>query len=101
MLCLYLVYRPKEIVSWTNIKDYDQKAYAFAPTYGDGYTSFQRYMISVVVFYSSNKLQIMFVGYTVTDMGCFDDYSDSAPHSKKLGEMVLLTLFCTLPNVSL
>ena len=28
----------------------------------------------------------MLVDYTVTDMGCFDDYSDDAPHAKTMRE---------------
>ena len=47
-------------------------------------TSFQRHMISVVVFSSSNKLQSIFVDYAVTDMGCFGEYSDAAPHYKTM-----------------
>ena len=62
----------------------DQKYYTFAPTYGDGSTSFHRHMISVVVFYYSNKLQSMLLGYAVTEMGCFDDYSDAAPRAKTM-----------------
>ena len=62
----------------------DQKAYEFAPTYGDGYTAFHRHMISVVVFSYKNKLQSMFVDYTVIEMDCFDDYSDAAPHAKTM-----------------
>ena len=54
----------------------DQKAYAFAPTYGYGYTAFHRNMISVVVFSYSNELQIMFVDYSVTDIGLSNDYSE-------------------------
>ena len=83
MVCLSFVYRPKENVSRTDITDDDQKAYAFAPTYLDGSTNFHRHIISGVVFFYSNKIQSVFVDYAITDMGCFDDYSDAAPHSKK------------------
>ena len=41
-------------------------------------------MISVVVFSYSNTLQSMLVDYAVTDMGCFDDYSDAAPRAKTM-----------------
>ena len=34
----------------TDLTNNDQKAYEFAPTYGDGSTDFHRHMISVVVF---------------------------------------------------
>ena len=27
----------------------------------------------------------MLVDYAVTEMGCFDDYSDAAPHAKTMG----------------
>ena len=54
------------------------------------------------MFYNSNTLQSMLVDYVVTEMGYFDDYSDAIPHAKKKrGEMVLIPLFYTLPNVSL
>ena len=62
----------------------DQKAYTFASTYGDRSTTFHRHMISVVVFFYSNTLQIMLVGYVVRDMGCFDDCSDDAPRDKTM-----------------
>ena len=48
--CLYFVYRPKKNAYRTDLTNDDQKAYAFVPTHGDGYTSFHRHMISVVVF---------------------------------------------------
>ena len=42
------------------------------------------HMLSVVVFYYSNTLQIMLVCYTVTEMGFFDDYLDDAPCAKTM-----------------
>ena len=62
----------------------DKKAYAFAPKYGDGSTAFHCHMISVFLFNYSNTLQIMLVEYAVTEMGCFDDYSDAAPRAKSM-----------------
>ena len=41
-------------------------------------------MISVVVFSYSNTIQSILVNYAVTEMGCFDDYSDTAPHAKTI-----------------
>ena len=41
-------------------------------------------MISVVVFFYSNTLKSMLVDYSVTDMGCFDDYSYAAPRVKTM-----------------
>ena len=41
-------------------------------------------MISVVVFYYSNKLQSVLVDYSVTYMGCFDDYSDATLRFKTM-----------------
>ena len=61
-----------------------QKAYEFASTYGDEFTAFHCHMISVVVFFYSNTLQIMLVDYAVTDMGCFDDYSYTERHAKTM-----------------
>ena len=58
-------------------------------------------MISVVVFYYSNTLQSMLKDYAVTEMGCFDDYSDATPCAKKMRGMVLLPFFSNLINVSL
>ena len=40
----------------------------------------------------------MLVEYAATEMGFLDDYLDAGPNQKSLGEMVLLHLFCTLPN---
>ena len=91
MVCLYFVYRNKKNASRTDIKNNDQKAYAFAPTYGDGSTAFNRHMISVVVFYYSNKLQSMLADYSVTEIGCFDDYSDAAPRAKTVRENGITT----------
>ena len=39
-------------------------------------------MISVVNFLYSNTLKSLLLDYAVTDMGCFDDYSDAAPRAK-------------------
>ena len=61
-------------------------AYKYVPTYGDESTSYHRRMISVVVFFYSNILKSMLVDYAVTEMGCFDDYSDSNPRAKTLRE---------------
>ena len=77
-------YKPKENSSRTDLKNDDQNVYVFAPTYGDGSTNFHRHMISVVVYSYSNILQSVLVDYTVTDMGCFDDYSDDAPCAKTM-----------------
>ena len=77
-------YRPKKNASLTDIKNDDQNYYAFEPTYAYGSTNFNRHMISVVVFFYSNTLKIILVYYAVTDMGCFDDYSDAAPRAKTM-----------------
>ena len=74
LVSLYIVYRPNKNVSKTNLTNDDQKSYAFAPTYGDGSTTFHRDIISFVVFSYSNKLQRMLVDYSFIDMGCFGDY---------------------------
>ena len=58
------------------------KEIVFAPTYGDGSIAFHCRMISVVVFSYSNELQSMLVDYVVTEMGCFDGYSDAAQRAK-------------------
>ena len=50
LVCLYFVYRPKKNAYRTDIMDNDKKAYALAPTYGDGSTDFHHHMISVVLF---------------------------------------------------
>ena len=62
-----------------------QKYYAFASTYGDGSTAFHYHGISVVVFFCSNKLQIMLVDYAVNKMSCFDYYSEATPRAKTRG----------------
>ena len=69
----------------------DQNAFTFTPTYGDISTSFHCHMISVVVFFYSNKIISMLVDYTVTEMGCFDDYSDAAPHAKTMSRNGITT----------
>ena len=51
IVCLYSVYRPNKNAYRTDITNDYQKAYVFAPTYGDGSSAFHRHMISVVVFY--------------------------------------------------
>ena len=69
----------------------DQKAYTFASTYGDRSTTFHRHMISVVVFFYSNKLQIVFVDYTVAEMVCFDYYLYAAPRVKTISRNGITT----------
>ena len=69
----------------------DQNAYAFAPTYGYGSTAFYCHMISVAVLFYLNTPQSMFVDYAVTEMGCFDDYSDAAPCAKTMNGNVINT----------
>ena len=54
------------------------------PTYGDESTGYHCCMISVVVFFYSNTLKSMLVDYTITDMGCFDDYLDAAPCARTM-----------------
>ena len=55
--------------------------YKYVPTYGDEYTSYHCHMISVAMFLK-NTLKSMLVDYSVTEMVCFDDYSNAAPHAK-------------------
>ena len=43
------------------------------------------------VFYS-NTLKIMLVDYVVTEMGCFDNYLDAAPHAKSMRGNGITTL---------
>ena len=84
MVSLFCFYRLNKNAPRTDILNDNQKAYAFVPTYGDGYTAIHRHMIAVVVFFSSNTLKSILVDYAVTDMGCFDKYSDAAPRAKTL-----------------
>ena len=64
LVCVYIFYRPKKNANRTDITNDDQKAYAFAPTYGDGLTTFHCHMISVVLFSYSHTLQSMLMDYT-------------------------------------
>ena len=57
LVSLYIFCRLKKNASRTGITNQDQNDYAFAPTYGDESTSFQRHMISVVVFYTQIKFK--------------------------------------------
>ena len=52
--------------------------------YEDELTSCDSHMISVLVFFYSNKLRSMLVDYAVTEMGCFDDYLDAAPRARTM-----------------
>ena len=54
------------------------------PIYGDESTGYHRHMISVIVFFYSNTLKSILVDYAVTEMGCFDDYSDAASRDKTM-----------------
>ena len=49
LVSLYFVYIPKKNAPTTDIMNYDEKAYTFAPTYGDESTVSHRHTISVVV----------------------------------------------------
>ena len=84
LVLLYFVYGPNKNISRTDLTNDDQNDYAFAPTYGDGSTAFRRHIISVVVFFYSNTLQIILVDYTVTYIGCFDDNLYTAPLAKTM-----------------
>ena len=84
MVYLYFVYIPKENSPRTDVTNDDEKAYTFAPTYGDESTGYHCHMISVVMFFYSNTLKSMLVDYAVTEMGCFDDYLDAAPRAKTM-----------------
>ena len=84
MVDLYYVYKPKKNASRTDITNYDEMAYEYVPTYGDKSTVYHHHIISVVVFFYSNTLKSMLVYYSVTEMGCFDDYSDADPHAKTM-----------------
>ena len=79
LVCLYFVYRPKKNVSITDLTNDDQKYFVFAPIYGDESNAFHSHML-----YYSNTLQSMLLDYTVTEMGCFDDYSDAATCAKTM-----------------
>ena len=91
LVSLYIFYRPKKNASRTDITNDDEMAYTFAQTCGDESTGYNCHMISVVVFFYPNTLKIMFVDYAVTEMGCFDDYSDAAPHAKTMRGDVITT----------
>ena len=84
LVCLHFAYRPNKNAYRTDLTNDYQKAHAFAPTFGDGSTGFHRHMISAVVIFYLNTLQSMLFYYAVTDMGCFDDYSDAAPRTKTM-----------------
>ena len=58
LVFLYFVYRLKEKSSRTDITNDDQKAFAFAPTYGYGSTALHHPMISGVVIYYSNPIKV-------------------------------------------
>ena len=55
-------------------------------------------MISVFVLSYSNTLQIILVDYAVTDMGCFDDYSDAAPRAKTIKVNCITTFLLHIPQ---
>ena len=89
---LIYFYRPNKNASRTDITNYDKKDYAFVPTYGYESTGYHHHIISGVVFSYSNKIQIMLVDYTFTEMGCFYDYSDAAPSAKTMRGNGITTL---------
>ena len=84
MVSLYFVYKPKKNAPRTDITNDDQDAYKYGQTYGDEPTSYHHNMISIVVFFYKNTLKSMLVDCAVTEMGCFDDYSDAAPRAKNM-----------------
>ena len=78
-----------------DITNDDEKAYTFAQTYEYESAGYHRNMISVVVFLYSNELRSMLVAYTVTEMSCFDDYSDDASLAKTIrGNSITTFTFC-------
>ena len=61
LVCFYFFYRPKKNAYIIDITNDDQKYNAFAQTYGDGSTFFQRHMISFAVSFPL-KYTIKYVG---------------------------------------
>ena len=51
LVSLYFVYKPKKNSPITDITNYDEKFFTFAPTCGDESTAYHSHMISVVVFF--------------------------------------------------
>ena len=84
MVYLYYVYKPNKKASRTDITNYDEMAYKNVPRHGDESTGYHHHMISAVVFFYSNTLKSMLMDYAVTEMFCFDDYSDAAPRAKNM-----------------
>ena len=83
LVYLYYVYKHKKNASRPDIKNYDEKAYKYVPTYGYESTGYHRHMISVFFFYS-NTLKSMLVDCAVADMGYFYDYPDAVPRAKTM-----------------
>ena len=99
MVYLYYVYKPKKNASRTDITNYDEKAYKYGPTYGDESTGYHHHMISVVVFFYSNKLKSMLVDYEVTEIGFFDGYSDAATRAKTMRGNSITTFLLHLSHL--
>ena len=66
LVLLYYVYKPKTNTSRTKNTNEDVNAYKYGPLYGGESTGFHSHMISVVVFYYSEKLESMLVDYAAT-----------------------------------
>ena len=64
--------------------NHDEKDFTFEVTYGDESTGYHRNMISGVVFFYSNTLKSMLVDHLVTEIVCFDDYSNFNPRDKNM-----------------
>ena len=58
LVYLYFVYRPKKNTPRTDITNDDEKAYIFAPAYGDESTGYHCHMISDVVFSTQIHLNV-------------------------------------------
>ena len=101
LVLLYYVYKPNRNAPRTDIRNYDELANKYGPTYGGESNSYHRHMISVVVFFYSNTHKSMLVDYIVTDMGCFDDCSDAEPRSKIMrGNGITTLLFHVSPFIT-
>ena len=91
---LFYIYKPKTNTSRTNITNDDEQAYNVFPLYGGESTDFHCHMIPVVVFNYSETLESILVDYAAVMI------IRMLLHKAKVwGEMVLLHLFSTFPNV--
>ena len=101
LVSLYIFYRLKKKSSRTDIKNDDQNAYSFVPTYGDVSTTFTIIWYQLFCFYTQTHFKVCWWITKLNKLVSLMILWILHHVPKQWGEMLLLHFFCTFPNISI